>query len=92
MLTSYQGRPLISPATLAQAVSTGQVRYILMGPGDCARNGCAPVVQWARAHARDISRAAGVGPAGTLFELTASARTNTTPTPAQPLATPAQPR
>jgi 4-amino-4-deoxy-L-arabinose transferase-like glycosyltransferase len=92
MLTSYQGRPLISPATLAQAVSTGQVRYILMGPGDCARSGCAPVVQWAHAHARDISRAAGVGPAGTLFELTASARTNTTPMPAQPLATPARPR
>jgi hypothetical protein len=68
MLTSYQGRPLLSAAALAQAVRTGEVRYILMGPGDCAKTGCAPVIRWAHAHARDVSRAAGV-PAGTLFEL-----------------------
>jgi 4-amino-4-deoxy-L-arabinose transferase-like glycosyltransferase len=92
MLTSYLGRPLISAATLAHAVSTGEVRYILMGPGDCAATGCAPAVTWAHAHARDISRATGVGPPGTLFELTSGARSNTTPIPAQPLATLAQPR
>jgi 4-amino-4-deoxy-L-arabinose transferase-like glycosyltransferase len=70
MLTSYQGRPLLSAAQLAQLVRTGQVRYILMGSGDCTPSGCAPVVRWAHAHARDVSRAAGVAP-GTLFALSA---------------------
>ena len=69
MLTSYQGRPLLSAARLAQLVAAGDVRYILLGSGDCAPTGCAPVVRWAHAHARDVSRAAGVGPPGTLFEL-----------------------
>jgi hypothetical protein len=69
MLTSYLGRPLLSPAALAQAVRAGEVRYILMGPGDCTKTQCAPVIRWARAHARDISLTAGVGPPGTLFEL-----------------------
>jgi 4-amino-4-deoxy-L-arabinose transferase-like glycosyltransferase len=69
MLTSYRGRPLLGAAALARLVRAGEVRYVLMGPGDCTRSGCAPVVRWAHAHARDISRAAGVGPAGTLFAL-----------------------
>jgi 4-amino-4-deoxy-L-arabinose transferase-like glycosyltransferase len=69
MLTSYHGRPLLSAARLAQLVAAGDVRYILMGSGDCAPTGCAPVVRWAHAHARDVSLAAGVGPPGTLFEL-----------------------
>jgi 4-amino-4-deoxy-L-arabinose transferase-like glycosyltransferase len=69
MLTSYHGRPLLSAARLAQLVAAGDVRYILMGSGDCAPTGCAAVVRWAHAHASDISRAAGVGPPGTLFEL-----------------------
>jgi 4-amino-4-deoxy-L-arabinose transferase-like glycosyltransferase len=71
MLTSYQGRPLLSAGRLAQLVAAGQVRYILMGPGDCTKAGCAPVVRWAHAHAHDVSSATGVGPRGTLFELTA---------------------
>jgi 4-amino-4-deoxy-L-arabinose transferase-like glycosyltransferase len=70
MLTSYQGRPLLSAVQLAQLVRTGQVRYILMGSGDCTPSGCAAVVRWAHAHARDVSRAAGVAP-GTLFALSA---------------------
>jgi 4-amino-4-deoxy-L-arabinose transferase-like glycosyltransferase len=70
MLTSYQGQPLLSPTQLAQLVRTGQVRYILMGAGSCTKAGCAPVVSWARAHAHDVSLAAGV-PRGTLFELKA---------------------
>jgi hypothetical protein len=72
MLTSYHGRPLLSAAALAGLVRAGEVRYILLGRGDCARTGCAPVVRWAHAHARDISRAAAVGPPGTLFELSAN--------------------
>jgi 4-amino-4-deoxy-L-arabinose transferase-like glycosyltransferase len=69
MLTSYHGRPLLGAARLAQLVASGDVRYVLLGRGDCTKQGCAPVVRWARAHAHDISSAAGVGPAGTLFEL-----------------------
>jgi hypothetical protein len=69
MLTSYRGRPLLSVARFKQLVAAGDVRYILMGPGDCAPAGFAPVLRWAHAHARDISSAAGVWPPGTLFEL-----------------------
>jgi 4-amino-4-deoxy-L-arabinose transferase-like glycosyltransferase len=69
MLTSYRGRPLLSVARFKQLVAAGDVRYILMGPGGCAPTGCAPVLRWAHAHARDISGAAGVWPPGTLFEL-----------------------
>jgi hypothetical protein len=36
MLTSYHGRPLLSAAALAGLVSAGEVRYILLGRGDCA--------------------------------------------------------
>jgi hypothetical protein len=69
MLTSYHGRPLLGAARLAQLVAAGEVRYILLGAGDCTAAGCAAVVRWAHAHAHDISRAAGVGPRGTLYEL-----------------------
>jgi 4-amino-4-deoxy-L-arabinose transferase-like glycosyltransferase len=68
MLTSYQGRPLLNAARLKQLVRAGEVRYILMGAGDCSSTGCAAVVRWAHAHAHDVSRAAGVAP-GTLFAL-----------------------
>jgi 4-amino-4-deoxy-L-arabinose transferase-like glycosyltransferase len=70
MLTSYHGQPLLSAGRLAQLVAAGDVHYILMGPGDCVPSGCTPVVRWAHAHGRDVSRATGVGPRGTLFELT----------------------
>jgi hypothetical protein len=69
MLTSYHGRPLLSAARLGRLVAAGEVRYLLTGPGACTKAGCAPVVRWARAHARDVSRATGVGPPGTLFAL-----------------------
>ncbi|MEA2187180.1 MAG: hypothetical protein QOK16_2191 [Solirubrobacteraceae bacterium] len=72
MLTSYHGQPLLSAAALAGLVRAGEVRYILLGRGDCASTGCAPVVRWAHAHARDISLAAAVGPPGALFELSAN--------------------
>jgi hypothetical protein len=72
MLTSYHGQPLLSAAALAGLVRAGEVRYILLGRGDCSRTACAPVVRWARAHAHDVSRAAGVGPPGTLFALSAT--------------------
>ncbi|MDX6541516.1 MAG: hypothetical protein QOI71_3126 [Gaiellales bacterium] len=68
MLTSYSGRPLLSAARLAQLVRAGDVRYVLLGKGDC----CAPVLRWAHAHARKISQASGVGTLGTLYELSAT--------------------
>jgi hypothetical protein len=61
MLTSYHGRPLLGSGRLAQLVRTGQVRYLIVG--GAART---PVVRWARAHAHDVSAAAGV-PKGTVY-------------------------
>jgi 4-amino-4-deoxy-L-arabinose transferase-like glycosyltransferase len=69
MLTSYNGQPLLSAAQLRQLVVAGDVRYVLLG-GGCTKTGCAPVISWARAHAHDVSRAAGVAP-HTLYELKA---------------------
>lgn len=70
MLTSYNGRPLLTPVQLSRLVAAGDVRYFLLGRGNCTRARCAPVIRWARAHTRDISAGAGVGRPGTLFELT----------------------
>jgi len=66
ILTSAYGRPLVTPHRLAAAIRAGQVRYLLTGGSPCVagrprdRTGCAAVVRWAKAHARDVSRAAGV--------------------------------
>jgi 4-amino-4-deoxy-L-arabinose transferase-like glycosyltransferase len=78
MLTSVDGRPLLSSAKLAGLVSGGQVRYALLGRGACAPSAgraCAPAVEWAMSHARDVSPSAGL-PAGTLYAL--GARTTAT--------------
>jgi hypothetical protein len=69
MLTSLYGRPLLNAAQLRRLVAAGQVRYVLGRPA-CAANGCQDVVRWARAHAHDVSAAAGQ-PRGTLYRLTA---------------------
>jgi hypothetical protein len=69
MLTSLAGRPLLGPGRLARLVASGQARYALIGGG-----GSAPVIRWERAHARDVSVAAGL-PRGTLYRLS-SARTH----------------
>jgi hypothetical protein len=70
MLTGLYGGALLTPHRLAHEVASGRVRYLL-GLGPCASGTtrrCAPVIAWARTHARDISSAAGVGPRGTLYE------------------------
>jgi 4-amino-4-deoxy-L-arabinose transferase-like glycosyltransferase len=68
MLTSLYGQPLLTPAQLQHLVATNQVRYLL-GRGACGPTGaCPPVVRWARAHARDVSRSAGLAP-GTISRL-----------------------
>ncbi len=71
MLTSIQGRPLISAQRLARLVTTHRVRYALLGRSACATappGHCAPAVRWALHHARDVGGAAGVPP-GTLYAL-----------------------
>jgi hypothetical protein len=73
MLTSYNDRPLLTPAQLARLVAAGQVRYILLGRGEGSPRSthpAPPVVRWARAHSVDVSRATGVGPPGTLSRFT----------------------
>jgi 4-amino-4-deoxy-L-arabinose transferase-like glycosyltransferase len=72
MLTSYDSRPLLTPAQLAYLVATGKVRYVMVGRGRCTPGGtlaCVPVVRWARAHSVDVSRAAGL-PRGTISRFT----------------------
>ena len=71
MLTSLDGRPLLSAGRLAGLVSGGQVRYALLGRGACATSAgrtCAPAVEWAMRHAHDVSPSAGLS-AGTLYAL-----------------------
>lgn len=74
MLTSLYGRPLLTPPQLAATVARGEVSYLLLGRGTCARRAarCAPVVRWARRHATDVSRAAGQRP-GTVYQLSTAA-------------------
>jgi 4-amino-4-deoxy-L-arabinose transferase-like glycosyltransferase len=76
VLTSVDGRQLVTPRELAHLVVAGDVRYVL-GRGTCARQAvrpCAPVLDWLRVHARDISRTSGVGGPGTLFHCPREAR------------------
>jgi hypothetical protein len=75
MLTSYQDRPLLTPAQLERLVATHHVRYALIGRRKCGLQNrgalaCVPVVRWAVEHSVDVSRATGVGPRGTLSEFT----------------------
>jgi 4-amino-4-deoxy-L-arabinose transferase-like glycosyltransferase len=77
VLTSVGGLPLLTPRELSRLVRAGDVRYVLLGRGLCsprAARPCAPVLRWALAHARDVSRAAGVGVPGTLYRLSTRAR------------------
>jgi 4-amino-4-deoxy-L-arabinose transferase-like glycosyltransferase len=70
-LTSVGPRELVTPAELAHAGRSGQVRYALLG-GRCApgrRGACLPVVRWVRSHGRDVSRAAGLPRRGLLYRL-----------------------
>jgi 4-amino-4-deoxy-L-arabinose transferase-like glycosyltransferase len=69
MLTSLYGRPLLDAAQLKSLVAGGQVRYALLGKASCTSKGCPDAVRWVRAHARDVSAAAGQRP-GTVYRLT----------------------
>jgi 4-amino-4-deoxy-L-arabinose transferase-like glycosyltransferase len=78
ILSDGQGNQLVSPAALANAVATGQVRYVMLGDSCTAasgnqRTGCLPVVAWARAHGADVSGTAGQPHRGALYALSPSA-------------------
>jgi hypothetical protein len=73
MLTTYNGRPLTSVGALRRAIARGEVRYAFIN-SRCGRHspkttsGCAPAARWVRAHATDVSRAAGLA-SGLLWRL-----------------------
>jgi 4-amino-4-deoxy-L-arabinose transferase-like glycosyltransferase len=71
-LSNVGDRPLMSPAQLARAARSGEVRYALIGHPSCLRHGiatCSPAVRWARAHGTDVSRAAGLKQHGVVYRL-----------------------
>jgi 4-amino-4-deoxy-L-arabinose transferase-like glycosyltransferase len=65
MLTSLYDRPLLTAGQLQRLVARGDVKYVLLGRATCRGRRaatCKPVNAWARAHATDVSRAAGQPP------------------------------
>ncbi len=76
MLTSLYGRPLLDATRLQHLVAAGQVRYALLGRASCTAKGCPGAVRWARAHASDVSAAAGQPPQ-TVYRLTTTPTTAT---------------
>jgi 4-amino-4-deoxy-L-arabinose transferase-like glycosyltransferase len=72
VLTTFQGRPLVTPDVLSNAVDRGQVRYAMLG-GTCVtydktNPACSPAVKWVHAHGIDVSKQAGVY-SGLVWEL-----------------------
>ena len=75
VLTSYGGRAFTSIPRLARLIRAGDVRYALLYSGACGQAGasnaaCSPIVEWARAHALDVSAEAGLRPTGILYRFT----------------------
>lgn len=73
-LTSFAGRPLVTPAELARDGAHGVVRYAMVGvhpcpPGSSKGPDCSPVVRWVRAHGTDVSKQAGMPHRGRLYRL-----------------------
>jgi 4-amino-4-deoxy-L-arabinose transferase-like glycosyltransferase len=65
ILTSYGARPFTSVTKLEDLIAAGEVRYAFLN-SPCphrlaAKNpACSPAAKWIRAHARDVSRDAGL--------------------------------
>jgi 4-amino-4-deoxy-L-arabinose transferase-like glycosyltransferase len=73
ILTSFNGRPLVTTARLAAEVKRGEVRYALLGSATCRSDNpalavCSPAASWIRHHGIDVSSRAHVYP-GLLWEL-----------------------
>jgi hypothetical protein len=73
VLTTYNGMPFVGAAKLARLVRAREVRYATLPRGHCTarfagRARCSPAIRWARAHATDVSAAAGLR-RGSLYRL-----------------------
>ncbi len=71
-LTSFGGRQLAGIGQLSAAVSSGAVRYGLVGAPRCGsrsanRPACGPAAAWIRRHGIDVSSAAGLAGASKLY-------------------------
>ena len=74
VLTSYNARVFTTVAELKRLIAQRQVRYAFLN-SSCGRRAaavnpaCSAPVRWVRAHARDVSRAAGLREGGVLWRL-----------------------
>jgi 4-amino-4-deoxy-L-arabinose transferase-like glycosyltransferase len=74
VLTSYNARVFTTVAELERLIARRQVRYAFLNSG-CGRRAvsvnpaCSVPVRWVRAHARDVSREAGLRESGVLWRL-----------------------
>lgn len=65
VLTTYEARPLTTIAQLRRLIARGEVRYALL-TGLCGAHtartnaACSPAALWVTAHAKDVSRQAGL--------------------------------
>jgi 4-amino-4-deoxy-L-arabinose transferase-like glycosyltransferase len=79
VLTTYAGRVFTPVAKLQRLIAQGQVRYAFLNTF-CSRHStplnpaCSAPAKWVRAHATDVSRAAGLGQGGLLYLLPGAAK------------------
>jgi hypothetical protein len=64
VMTTFKGRPLVTPDQLADEVAKGTVRYALIGGtcrvADSTNPACSPTARWVRSHGIDVSAQAAV--------------------------------
>jgi hypothetical protein len=74
VLTSYNARVFTDVPALQRVIAQGKVRYAFLN-STCSRRGaaqnpaCSAPARWVRAHAKDVSRQAGLSRAGVLWLL-----------------------
>jgi 4-amino-4-deoxy-L-arabinose transferase-like glycosyltransferase len=79
VLTTYEARPLTTIPQLQRLIARGEVRYALL-TGLCGAHtartnaACSTAALWVRAHARDVSRKAGLTHDGVLWLLPGASR------------------
>ena len=74
VLTTYNGRVFTTVAELKRLVAQGQVRYAFLNTfctshASAVNPACSTPAKWVRAHATDVSRAAGLAHGGILYRL-----------------------
>jgi 4-amino-4-deoxy-L-arabinose transferase-like glycosyltransferase len=72
ILEGVERRPIATVEAVRKAARRGDLRYALIG-GNCGLkvsfSHCSRALRWIRAHSVDVTRAAGVGDSGFVFEL-----------------------